>query len=109
MDTDGQNLGAEDAVLWYDAGAKDAVERQEAVNPAAVNAWLIPFLPTPGGLIVDVGAGAGRDAAWLAGEGYEVVAVEPSAEMRRCAEQLGRTQGGQIRWMKDRLPDLEEV
>jgi SAM-dependent methyltransferase len=109
MGTDGQDLTAADAVIWYDANARDTVERHEAVNPAAVNAWLEPFLPRPGGLIADVGAGAGRDAAWLAGKGYEVVAVEPSAEMRRQAEQLGRTNNGRIRWMKDRMPGLDEV
>lgn len=109
MGTDGQGLNVADAVIWYDANARNAVERHETVNPAAVNAWLMPFLPPPGGLVADIGAGAGRDAAWLAGKGYEVIAVEPSAEMRRQAEQLGRANNGRIRWIKDRLPGLEEL
>lgn len=36
-------------------------------------------------LALDVGAGSGRDAAWLASWGYEVVAAEPAAGMRREA------------------------
>jgi SAM-dependent methyltransferase len=109
MSTDRQDLSAADALAWYNTNAREAVERHEALNPAAVNAWLEPFLPPPGRLVADVGAGAGRDAAWLMGKGYEVVAVEPSAEMRRQAEQLGRTNNGRIRWIKDRLPGLEEL
>jgi hypothetical protein len=65
MGTDGQDLSVPDALAWYDTNARKTVERHEALNPAAVNAWLEPFLPPPGGLVADVGAGAGRDAAWL--------------------------------------------
>ncbi|MBW0000907.1 MAG: methyltransferase domain-containing protein [Verrucomicrobia bacterium] len=109
MGADGQELNTADALAWYDTHAREVVERHETLNPAAVNAWLEPFLPPAGGLVADVGAGAGRDAVWLAGKGYEVVAVEPSVEMRRQAEQLGRTQSGRIRWINDRLPGLEEL
>jgi ubiquinone/menaquinone biosynthesis C-methylase UbiE len=35
---------------------------------------------------LDVGAGSGRDAAWLVSRGFEVWAVEPSEVMRREAQ-----------------------
>ncbi len=48
--------------------------------------------------ILDIGAGTGRDAAWLAGLGHNVLAVEPVAAFRA---------GGKApKWLDDRLPDL---
>lgn len=58
-------------------------------------------------LALDVGAGAGRDAGWLADQGYNVVAVEPAAAMRE--EGLRRHGGSAIRWLDDRLPALPAV
>jgi hypothetical protein len=60
-----------------------------------------------GRLALDVGAGAGRDAAWLVGLGYQVVAVEPAAAMR--AEGMRRHGDPAIRWLDDRLPALGNV
>ncbi|GBD06394.1 Ubiquinone/menaquinone biosynthesis C-methyltransferase UbiE [bacterium HR21] len=48
--------------------------------------------------IVEVGAGTGRVAAWLAREmGFPVIAVEPSAAMRRHGER--RTAGLPVSWV----------
>lgn len=57
--------------------------------------------------MLDVGAGGGRDAAWLDAKGYEVVAVEPSASMRSLAARLHPEMS--IQWFDDRLPKLEVV
>lgn len=38
--------------------------------------------PKPDAPALDVGAGSGRDAAWLCDLGYEVVTVEPARGMR---------------------------
>jgi SAM-dependent methyltransferase len=73
-----------------------------------VHAALREFIPRGGDLIaLDVGAGSGRDAAWLATLGYEVVAAEPAAGMRLGA--LRRHPDPRIRWLDDRLPDLTGV
>jgi ubiquinone/menaquinone biosynthesis C-methylase UbiE len=44
--------------------------------------------PPENGAVVDVGAGTGNYAAALAGRGYRVVAVEPSATMRDQAQNV---------------------
>ncbi len=62
-------------------------------------------LSRAGGRALDVGAGSGRDAAWLARLGYAVIAVEPAAGLR--AEAQARHAGSGVRWLDDRLPDLE--
>ena len=54
--------------------------------------------------MLDVGAGSGRDAAWFAARGWEVVAVEPAAAMRQ--EAARRHASPLIRWVDDRLPAL---
>jgi SAM-dependent methyltransferase len=43
---------------------------------------LVPHLPSAPAAVLDMGVGSGRDAAWLAGQGHSVIAVEPSATMR---------------------------
>lgn len=81
-----------------------------ALDPEAVNDWLLPHMPAAPAAILDLGSGSGRDAAWLAGQGYEVVAVEPSSTMRSEATRRHRHGAGdRIRWVSDALPDLEVV
>jgi SAM-dependent methyltransferase len=64
------------------------------------------LLPAGAGKIaLDVGAGSGRDAGWLAARGLEVVAAEPTAAMRREGARLHPA----ARWLDDRLPDLAAV
>lgn len=57
--------------------------------------------------MLDVGAGSGRDAAWLAGLGHQVLAVEPSATFR--AEGARLHPDPKIAWTCDQLPDLTSV
>lgn len=57
--------------------------------------------------ILDVGAGTGRDSAWLASLGHRVVAVDPSNAMLQIARQAH--QDTSIMWIRDALPDLEVV
>jgi SAM-dependent methyltransferase len=58
--------------------------------------------------VLDVGAGSGRDAAWLASLGFEVVAVEPSAAMVQEARRYHT--GSPIHWVEaDSLPGLERT
>ena len=77
-----------DAVGWYDDHAESIVERHESLAPEKVNAWLEPLLPSQPALVLDVGAGSGRDAAWLVSLGHNVIAAEPSEQMRFRGQRL---------------------
>jgi len=61
-------------------------DRGRRLRPEDLDAWMAaarPFLPGPGGRILDLGAGTGRFSVALAdATGAAVVACEPSAAMR---------------------------
>jgi SAM-dependent methyltransferase len=75
-------VGMADPITWYDANAETVSARYEATTAEDVHGWLSDMLPATPATILDVGAGTGRDAAWLAAKGYDVIAVEPSANIR---------------------------
>ena len=107
MSADDLSPDSSDAVAWYDENAEAIVERHESIAPEKVNDWLEDILPNQPSLVLDVGAGSGRDAAWLASRGHQVIAVEPSEQMRARGVRLHGTD--KIRWINDRLPGLENV
>lgn len=94
-----------DPVAGYEARAAELARRYERLRPEAVHAAFVDFIPSGDGrLALDIGAGSGRDAAWLQSRGFEVVAVEPAEGMRKAAaEHHGKED---IRWLDDRLPAL---
>jgi SAM-dependent methyltransferase len=96
-----------DAIRWYDQNISDVSRRYESVSAETVHAWLVDRLPTAPALVLDIGAGTGRDAAWLALRGLEVIAVEPSSAMRAEAQRLHPSP--LIRWISDSLPSLDRV
>lgn len=91
-------------ISWYDANASRLAATYEAVPPTPAREWLADLLPPLPALVVDVGAGTGRDAGAFAAAGYDVVAVEPSPGMRAEAER--RHPSSRIRWLPDSLPGL---
>lgn len=94
-----------DPVEGYDARAGELAERYERLRAEEVHAAFLDLLPSgASGLALDVGAGSGRDAAWLRTRGYDVVAVEPARGLRE--EGRARHAGDGIRWLDDRLPAL---
>src|SRR5215469_9877087 len=94
-----------DAIEWYDQHAVDAARRYESIDPSELHAWLEGLIPKTAGTVADIGAGSGRDAAWFASRGYDVVAVEPSVGMQ--FEGQRRHHDPRIRWLSDKLPGLE--
>ena len=95
------------SIGWYEAHAREAAERYEQADSARLHAWLEDFLPQERAAVLDVGAGSGRDAAWLASKGHDVVAIEPVAAMRKEAQR--RHPQANIQWQSDRLPELQTI
>lgn len=93
-------------IVAYDAQAAALTADYEALDPTGYRATFASLLP-PGRdrLALDVGAGSGRDAAWLAKLGFEVVAAEPAGGMREAGQRLHPDTG--VRWVDDRLPALD--
>ncbi len=58
-------------------------------------------------MVLDVGAGSGRDARYLAARGLGVVAVEPASGIRELAQEY--TVSNPIHWISDSLPELTEI
>lgn len=87
-----------------DIEAREAAARYETVSAERVNDWLIDLLPHDKACILDVGSGSGRDSAWLAHLGHEVIAVEPNPAMRRESDRWHPERN--FRLLTDRLPDL---
>jgi SAM-dependent methyltransferase len=95
------------AERYYEEESAALLARYEAVTFEQVHADLVPLLPVRPGNALDVGAGSGRDAAWLARRGWAVVAAEPSHALREGGRNLHPS--ANIRWLDDSLPDLAET
>ena len=93
-----------DSVQWYDLHAANATEQHEVLQTDALLAWAADLLPEGRPAVLDVGAGSGRDSAWFAGCGADVVTVEPSAAMREEGQKRHSDQ--RLRWVDDALPSL---
>ena len=95
-------------IATYDANASEFARRYEGVSASHLHGPLADFLPRGSGLLaLDIGAGSGRDAAWLTSLGYNVVAVEPASGMRREGGRLHPD--AKIRWVDDRLPARSQL
>ena len=96
-----------DVLKGYAADAAALIPAYEALATPDVLAPVLALLPVRPSRILDIGAGTGRDAAYLAGKGHHVVAVEPVAVLRDAAMALHPDP--QIRWVDDDLPALARV
>jgi len=91
-------------IQGYADAAGELIRRYEAISCAEMYTVVAHLFPKKGGRLIDLGAGTGRDAAWFAARGFEVVAVEPVAEFRTAGVSLHRSK--RIAWLNDTLPDL---
>jgi SAM-dependent methyltransferase len=90
-----------DGYAWQ---APDLLCQYESITFADAHRAILHLIPREPCDAVDIGAGTGRDAAALAEMGHRVVAVEPTAEMRRGGMALHPSP--RIEWLDDSLPDL---
>ncbi|NOE18087.1 methyltransferase domain-containing protein [Ruegeria atlantica] len=99
------------ASFYYDRHALDLADSYEGISADSAHPGLpIIFEKRFADKrldILDVGAGTGRDSAWLAALGHRVVAAEPSNAMLEIARQAH--QDSSVKWIRDALPELEIV
>src|SRR6056300_257776 len=92
---------------FYDLNAESLARRYDAIPVEEIHSpWLALIEDLPAKLALDVGAGSGRDARWLAEKGWSVVAVEPR-DLREVAQE--KSSHLDIEWFKDSLPELAHV
>lgn len=97
----------DDAVTDYAARATaELIAGYDALPPEQIYASVLDLIPDTPVRIVDIAAGTGRDAAWLAAKGHRVLAVEPVRAFREAGAAL---HGDRIEWLDDRLPELAAV
>jgi SAM-dependent methyltransferase len=88
-----------DPIAWYERNAERVAGPYEAPPPGRLYSWFGGLLSTAPCLVLDTGAGTGREAAWLARLGHDVIAVGPAAAMRAGTARLHP--GPRIRWLPD--------
>ncbi|MEQ8838624.1 MAG: class I SAM-dependent methyltransferase, partial [Lacipirellulaceae bacterium] len=91
----------------YNREATRLSSQYGSVDPARVHSqWADSLADQNPGFACDIGAGSGRDANWLAGKGWDVIAVEPSAGMRELAMPKSHPN---VTWLDDSLPELSRL
>lgn len=98
---------ASDTVAPYESAFESFAQGWERVAFADAHAAVLTHIPSKPGLVFDIGAGSGRDAAHFAERGWNVVAVEPADSLREYARKLHPS--SRIAWESDRLPGLERL
>jgi len=93
-------------ITYYSKQAESLSAQYDNVSFTDVHSDWLRHLPDQGWAL-DVGAGSGRDAAYLANKGLSVVAVEPAEGMRSLAR--SKNPQPNIHWIDDTLPELQKV
>jgi protein-L-isoaspartate O-methyltransferase len=92
---------------WYNLHGAAAASRFDMVNPHDIYGWIIDEITNKTHHVLEIGAGSGRDAFWLATFGHNVIAVEPSHTMLEYA--IRHHNHPRIEWKNDSLPLLESI
>ena len=80
------------------------IESSQALDFHVVCKDFVEFLPSKKSRVLDVGSGAGQNAAALDELGFEVTAIEPMHEFRRSAQ--GIYEKTPVKWLDGSLPEL---
>ena len=94
------------SVRYYNEHAQELNEFYSGISSITVHSPWKRHLPQRAGLACDIGAGTGRDANWLAEQGWDVIAVEPSDAMRDIAITNSHPN---VTWLNDALPKLDTL
>lgn len=94
-------------IAHYHQHADHFKSQYDSVSAQDVHAdWSYLLTEQTPGSVLDVGAGSGRDAHWLAQQGWRVTAVEPAQGLRELGH---RTTGDQVHWIDTQLPLLPDL
>ena len=98
-------------LLFYKNNNEKLIKQYNSVSFETVHQDWLEFLPKKCSLILDVGAGSGRDALWLYNHGYQVIAVEPVAEFlgQFKVSQQAVFKKNKFEWIVDSLPELTQL
>ncbi|MGW8391705.1 class I SAM-dependent methyltransferase [Pseudoduganella sp. HUAS MS19] len=88
----------------YAEEAKLLIERWRSISFEDQHEIVFSLLPPAPSLVLDIGSGIGIDAAAFAAMGHQVVAVEPTKELRIPGIEMHRTYA--VEWLDDSLPNL---
>lgn len=95
---------------YYETNADSLAQTYDALSFEQVHASWQSFWPEQdcrSVFALDIGAGSGRDAKWLAARGAQVVAVEPTKALKTIGEL--NTVGLAVNWLSDSLPEFSQV
>ncbi|GEA22216.1 hypothetical protein VH1807_contig00022-0163 [Vibrio harveyi] len=91
---------------FYNQNAGSLAEQYDSTTFEQVHTSWQAFWPLVGDRVLDVGAGSGRDAKWMAKKGCEVIALEPATSLLK----LGKAEtDDSVVWLEDSLPALEKT
>jgi 2-polyprenyl-3-methyl-5-hydroxy-6-metoxy-1,4-benzoquinol methylase len=88
----------------YAQEAKLLLKRYEGVSFVDKHRCVLHLIPREPCDALDIGAGSGVDAAWLADKGHRVLAIEPTLEFRVAG--MAMHPSPLIEWIDDSLPAL---
>ena len=91
---------------FYDVNTKNLISQYDSVSFESLHSDWIRYIPE-NGVVLDIGAGSGRDARYLSERGLKVYAVEPATSLMLAAER--NSSGHDITWYQDDLPNLNQI
>lgn len=88
----------------YSEKAQHYYDLYNSVDAESVHSdWKALLQNAKAGTALEVGAGSGRDANWLAEQGWKVIAIEPADELRNLAQANSHNS---VTWCNASLPAL---
>ena len=91
----------------YEEEAERLLVEYERLSFEQAHKHVIGYFPQYPATILDIGSGTGRDAAYLADQNHQVVAVEPTDALREGGKKLHGSP--HIKWIDDGLPNLAQI
>lgn len=94
-------------IQGYAPVVQEFTKATQAIKFEDLHRDFLQFIPTTKSLILDIGAGIGRDAHQFSAMGHTVVAVEPLEDFRVMGKKL--YPHASIQWVEDSLPALTSL